>query len=129
MTDLTTIEAVKVVDARAMACPGPLLEAKKSMASDILADVREGTITAEDGWRAFQSLEKQTNEDEATIQQNLILNPQARQNPGKISDLQTDILELRQEIFRSKETLSQMVVTGEINPEGMVYRLEQLEGG
>ena len=29
--DLSTIQASKVVDARAMACPGPLLEAKKSI--------------------------------------------------------------------------------------------------
>lgn len=29
--DLSTIQAAKVVDARAMACPGPLLEAKKSI--------------------------------------------------------------------------------------------------
>jgi TusA-related sulfurtransferase len=29
--DLETIQATKVVDARGMACPGPLLEAKKSI--------------------------------------------------------------------------------------------------
>jgi len=29
--DLSTIQAAKVVDARAMSCPGPLLEAKKSI--------------------------------------------------------------------------------------------------
>ena len=29
--DINTIQAAKVVDARAMACPGPLLEAKKSI--------------------------------------------------------------------------------------------------
>jgi len=28
--DLTTITAAKVVDARAMSCPGPLLEAKRA---------------------------------------------------------------------------------------------------
>ena len=33
MTDLSTLEVAKVVDARAMACPGPLLEAKKSIGS------------------------------------------------------------------------------------------------
>ena len=37
--DVTAVEATKVVDARAMACPGPLLEAKKSM-----GDVRVGEI-------------------------------------------------------------------------------------
>jgi tRNA 2-thiouridine synthesizing protein A len=31
IADLSTIQAVKVVDARAMSCPGPLLEAKKSI--------------------------------------------------------------------------------------------------
>lgn len=29
--DLSTIQPAKVVDARSMACPGPLLEAKKSI--------------------------------------------------------------------------------------------------
>ncbi len=29
--DLTTVQAAKIVDARAMSCPGPLLEAKKSI--------------------------------------------------------------------------------------------------
>jgi len=31
MADLESIQAAKVVDARGMACPGPLLEAKKSI--------------------------------------------------------------------------------------------------
>ena len=31
--DLNAIQAAKAVDARAMSCPGPLLEAKKSMGS------------------------------------------------------------------------------------------------
>jgi len=39
MQDLSTIQAAKVVDARAMACPGPLLEAKKSM-----GDVKVGEV-------------------------------------------------------------------------------------
>lgn len=30
-TDLTLLKADKVVDARGMSCPGPLLEAKKAM--------------------------------------------------------------------------------------------------
>ena len=29
--DLSTLQAAKVVDARAMACPGPLLEAKNTV--------------------------------------------------------------------------------------------------
>lgn len=36
---LANIEADKVVDARAMACPGPLLEAKKS-----IGDVKVGEV-------------------------------------------------------------------------------------
>jgi TusA-related sulfurtransferase len=39
--DLTTIAAAKVVDARAMSCPGPLLEAKKSIAGVKVGDVLE----------------------------------------------------------------------------------------
>jgi tRNA 2-thiouridine synthesizing protein A len=31
--DLSTLKAAKVVDARAMSCPGPLLEAKKGIAT------------------------------------------------------------------------------------------------
>ena len=31
--ELTSIQAAKVVDARAMSCPGPLLEAKKGIAN------------------------------------------------------------------------------------------------
>ena len=41
MTDLTAIEAAKVVDARAMACPGPLLEAKKSIGGVKVGEVLE----------------------------------------------------------------------------------------
>ena len=37
--ELRALEGVTVVDARGMACPGPLLEAKKSM-----ADVPEGGV-------------------------------------------------------------------------------------
>ena len=39
--NLTAIEAAKVVDARAMACPGPLLEAKKSMGQVKVNEVLE----------------------------------------------------------------------------------------
>jgi TusA-related sulfurtransferase len=39
--DLTTIQAAKVVDARAMSCPGPLLEAKKSIAAVKVGEVLE----------------------------------------------------------------------------------------
>ena len=39
--DLTAIEAAKVVDARAMSCPGPLLEAKKSIAGVKVGEVLE----------------------------------------------------------------------------------------
>ena len=39
--DLTTITATKVVDARAMSCPGPLLEAKKGMATVKIGEILE----------------------------------------------------------------------------------------
>jgi tRNA 2-thiouridine synthesizing protein A len=39
--DLNTIQVVKVVDARAMSCPGPLLEAKKSIAAVKVGEVLE----------------------------------------------------------------------------------------
>lgn len=41
MTDLSTIEAAKTVDARSMACPGPLLEAKKSIGAVGVNEVLE----------------------------------------------------------------------------------------
>jgi tRNA 2-thiouridine synthesizing protein A len=41
MTDLSKIEAAKVVDARAMACPGPLLEAKKGIGGVKVGEVLE----------------------------------------------------------------------------------------
>ncbi|OQY28445.1 MAG: SirA family protein [Anaerolineaceae bacterium 4572_5.1] len=41
MTDLTTLTAAKIVDARAMSCPGPLLEAKKSIGSVQIGEVLE----------------------------------------------------------------------------------------
>ena len=41
MTDLTQIEANQVVDARAMSCPGPLLEAKKAMGSVKVGEILE----------------------------------------------------------------------------------------
>jgi tRNA 2-thiouridine synthesizing protein A len=39
--ELNTISATKVVDARAMSCPGPLLEAKKSIAAVRVGEVLE----------------------------------------------------------------------------------------
>jgi tRNA 2-thiouridine synthesizing protein A len=39
--DLNTIQAKKVVDARAMSCPGPLLEAKKGIGAVGVGDVLE----------------------------------------------------------------------------------------
>ena len=39
--DLTSISAAKVVDARAMSCPGPLLEAKKDIGSVKVGEVLE----------------------------------------------------------------------------------------
>ena len=41
MTDLTTLTAAKTVDARAMSCPGPLLEAKKSIGTVQISEVLE----------------------------------------------------------------------------------------
>lgn len=39
--DLSTIQAAKVVDARAMSCPGPLLEAKKAIGQVKVGEVLE----------------------------------------------------------------------------------------
>jgi TusA-related sulfurtransferase len=39
--DLTALQPAKTVDARAMACPGPLLEAKKSIGLVKVGDVLE----------------------------------------------------------------------------------------
>jgi tRNA 2-thiouridine synthesizing protein A len=39
--ELEKIQAAEVVDARAMACPGPLLEAKKSIAKVKVGEVLE----------------------------------------------------------------------------------------
>ncbi len=41
MTDLSQIQAEKTVDARAMSCPGPLLEAKKGIATVKVGGVLE----------------------------------------------------------------------------------------
>jgi tRNA 2-thiouridine synthesizing protein A len=39
--ELTNIQVAKVVDARAMSCPGPLLEAKKGIATVKVGEVLE----------------------------------------------------------------------------------------
>ncbi|MEX1247723.1 MAG: sulfurtransferase TusA family protein [Anaerolineales bacterium] len=39
--DLTAVTAAKVVDARAMSCPGPLLEAKKGIGSVRVGEILE----------------------------------------------------------------------------------------
>lgn len=39
--DINTIQAAKIVDARAMSCPGPLLEAKKSIGAVKVGEVLE----------------------------------------------------------------------------------------
>jgi tRNA 2-thiouridine synthesizing protein A len=40
-SDLKTIQAAKVVDARAVACPGPLLEAKKGIGAVKVNEILE----------------------------------------------------------------------------------------
>jgi tRNA 2-thiouridine synthesizing protein A len=40
-TDLSTLTAAKIVDARGAACPGPLLEAKKAMGGVAIGEVLE----------------------------------------------------------------------------------------
>ena len=40
-TDVAELTAAKIVDARGAACPGPLLEAKKAMATVPVGDVLE----------------------------------------------------------------------------------------
>jgi len=40
-TDLNTLQAVKVADARGVACPGPLLEAKKAIGTVKVGEVLE----------------------------------------------------------------------------------------
>ena len=39
--DLNILQAAKVVDARAMSCPGPLLEAKKGIATVKVGEILE----------------------------------------------------------------------------------------
>lgn len=39
--DLSTLQAAKIVDARAMSCPGPLLEAKKGITTVKVGEVLE----------------------------------------------------------------------------------------
>ncbi len=41
MTELDTVTAAKVIDARGAACPGPLLEAKKGMATVAIGETIE----------------------------------------------------------------------------------------
>jgi TusA-related sulfurtransferase len=41
IVELSTIQVAKVVDARAMSCPGPLLEAKKSIGLVKVGEVLE----------------------------------------------------------------------------------------
>ena len=40
-TDLNTLQAAKIADARGVACPGPLLEAKKAIGSVKVGEVIE----------------------------------------------------------------------------------------
>ena len=46
--ELKSLTAAKVVDARGMACPGPLLEAKKSMAAVPVGGVME-VLSSDEG--------------------------------------------------------------------------------
>jgi tRNA 2-thiouridine synthesizing protein A len=41
MSNVTELKAAKTVDARAMACPGPLLEAKKAIGGVAVGEVLE----------------------------------------------------------------------------------------
>ena len=41
ISDLSTLQAAKIADARGMACPGPLLEAKKGIGAIKVGEVLE----------------------------------------------------------------------------------------
>ncbi len=54
MTDLANLKGDKVVDARAMACPGPLLEAKKAMGSVPVGKVLEISVVIREAAKIFR---------------------------------------------------------------------------
>jgi len=104
------------------------LEAKNEMATSISSDVRDGNLHPADGFKALDTLEKQANEAESIIQEEAILSPAVRRS-GDLEDIQTDILELRQEIFRARNEIALATVTGEFDPDRGIFRLEELKGG
>lgn len=101
------------------------LEAKNQMATAIASDVASGTMRQADAFKALDAIERQTNEAEAAIQQQVILSPTLRTSEA-LEDVQTDILELRQEIFRARtEVFGAGLV--EPDPAAIALRIEELK--
>lgn len=100
------------------------LETKNQMATSIASDVKAGIMSTEDGFKALAALEEQTNNAEARIQQEAILSPAVRRS-GELEDIQTDILELRQEIYRAKQEVAGAVI-GEPDLTRLQLRLDEM---
>lgn len=101
------------------------LEARNQMSADIARDVLEGRLNPNDGFRAIDAIEMEVDRVEALMQREAVLSPAVRRS-GELEDLQTDILELRQEIFRSRDFISQGVVTGDFDPDAAIFRIKEL---
>lgn len=100
------------------------LEAKNQMSADAARDVTDGTLSVQDGFKVLDAIERQTDEAESLIQQEAILSPAVRRS-NELIDIQTDILELRQEIQRGRRDIAGSVIS-ETNPAVVALRLEEL---
>lgn len=102
------------------------LDKRKEMANDVSQNYNDGYIDLATAIASLDSLEKQLSHEEDLIQQQAILSPEVRRS-GVLEDIQTTMLQQRQDLFDARNRVFTQSVTGNIDAEGIAFRLERLE--
>jgi hypothetical protein len=101
------------------------LEARNQMATKIGTLVKEGSMDAEDGFKALKKMEAELNADVTILKREAILSPAVRRS-GEIIDIQVDLLELEQEIFDAKIQVAGGAIQ-ETDPSIINTRLKEID--
>jgi hypothetical protein len=102
------------------------LEAMNQMSTAISTDYINGNISQENAYLAIKTQEDRANKLEALIQREAILSPAVRRS-GELADIQGDILELRQEIWRARATILSTFIDKEPDDFMLATRLEEIK--
>ena len=102
------------------------LEAMNQMSTAIATDYIGSKISQENAYLAIKAQEDRANRIEALIQREAILSPAVRRS-GELGDIQGDILELRQEIWRARATILSTFIDKEPDDFMLATRLEEIK--